>query len=313
MAEAPFNNPLISSVKTSPDPYIIRHKGFYYYCLSDSANTQIWIWRSPTLAGLDTTKDKKMIWQAPARGAYSKNVWAPEMHFINGNWYIYFTADNGHNENHRLYVLKSNKSDAFGKYHQPHKLQWKSEDYWAIDGTVFRNNDDSELYLVWSGWPGKGDGRQNLYIAPMASPIKLKGPRQLLAEPEYGWEGWINEGPSILQRNGRIYISYSAHESWSSEYCLGLLYTESSSNLLNRSCWKKQPYPILKAEQNAGIYGPGHNSFFEGPDGADWIAYHAKTIAEKGWEDRKAFVHPLSWDVYNLPFIGSSSSSFSLV
>jgi GH43 family beta-xylosidase len=298
-----FDNPLIRSIETSPDPYIVKHNDLYYYCLTDVKNKEIWIWRSPTLEGLDTTHDKQVVWKAPLRGPYSKNVWAPEIHFIDDNWYIYFTADNGENVNHRLYVLKSQTDNAFGSYDAPILLQWQNEDYWGIDETIFRNELDGALYLVWSGWPGNTDGRQNLYIAPMDTPVSLSGPRRLLSEPEYGWEGWINEGPSVLQRNGRIYISYSAHESWGTEYCLGLLYAESYSDLLDPFSWKKQSFPILKADHQVGIYGPGHNSFFKGPENTDWIAYHAKTTTKEGWRDRKACVQQLHWDVTDLPYV----------
>ena len=43
-------------------------------------------------------------------------VWAPELHFINGKWYIYFAADNGDNKNHRMHVLESATQDAMGAY-----------------------------------------------------------------------------------------------------------------------------------------------------------------------------------------------------
>ncbi len=304
MMEGQFCNPLIRSIDTSPDPYILKHNDRYYYCLSNKTNTEIWVWTSTTLEGLDATEDKRLIWKAPEYGHFSKQVWAPELHFINDNWYVYFTADNGKNKNHRLYVVKSETNDVFGEYGQPHKIQWQNEDFWAIDGTIFSNEYDGELYMVWSGWPGNSNGLQNLYIAAMDTPLTLKGSRRLLSTPEYSWEGWINEGPSVLQRNGRIYITYSAHESWSSKYCLGLIHTEGFADLLDPTCWKKQPNPILKADHKEKIFGPGHNSFFKGPDDTDWIAYHAKTTHKKGWKDRKACVQPVTWDEADLPCVG---------
>ncbi len=304
MLQYDFKNPLIRSIETSPDPYIIKHGEKYYYCLSDSTNKEIWLWSSANLEELDTTKEKYLVWRAPLEGPYSKQVWAPELHFLDGKWYIYFTADDGKNKNHRLYVIESVGDSPLGEYHNPVKLQWQDDDYWGIDETVFRNEFDGTLYMVWSGWPGATNGKQNLYIAPMATPTTLKGPRRLLSQPEYAWEGWINEGPSVLKQNNRIYITYSAHESWSSKYCLGLLYIDSYADLLDPVCWKKQSTPILEADHQAGIFGPGHNSFFKGPDDTDWIAYHAKTTRKKGWKDRKACIQPVKWDAAGLPFLG---------
>lgn len=300
-----FYNPLIRSIDASPDPYILKHDGKYHYCLVNGPNNEIWVWISPELAGLDTTPDKHMLWKAPQDGPFSKEVWAPELHFIDGYWYIYFTADDGLNDNHRLYVVKSASSDVLSEYGELQKLQWQDEDFWGIDATIFRNEYDGELYLVWSGWPGAVNEVQNLYIAPMDTPMSLKGPRVLLSKPENAWEAWINEGPSVLQHQGRIFVVYSAHESWSSDYCLGLLSAENSSNLLDRSSWQKLPAPILKAHDEAMIYGPGHNSFFKGPGDTDWIAYHAKFKKEPGWGDRKACAQPITWDENGFPHVGN--------
>ena len=39
---------------------------------------------------------------------YSKELWAPELHIIDGKCYIYVACDNGNNYNHRMYVLENN-------------------------------------------------------------------------------------------------------------------------------------------------------------------------------------------------------------
>jgi GH43 family beta-xylosidase len=298
-----IHNPLIRSIPASPDPYIFKQGDFYYFCHSEHGAT-IWVWRSPTLAGLDTTPDKCLVWRPPAEGPLSKNVWAPELHFFDGKWYLYFCADDGKNENHRMYALQSISDDPLGPYGDPVRLQWQDEDFWGIDATIFRNEHDGAFYMIWSGWPGHVDEVQHLYIAPMSSPMAVSGPRRLLSQPELPWESWINEGPSTIQRDGKICVVYSANESWTARYCLGLLYIDSKADLLDRANWTKKPEPILVADAGVGVYGPGHNSFFTGPDGADWIAYHVKTSPENGWEDRMAWVQPLLWDSEGLPYVG---------
>ena len=59
----------------------------------------------------------------------SNRVWAPEIHFINNRWYIYFAADNGDNKNHQMYVLESETQDAQGKYKFMGQLK---TDGWAM-------------------------------------------------------------------------------------------------------------------------------------------------------------------------------------
>lgn len=42
-----------------------------------------------------------MVWTAPQGDCmYNQEICAPEIHFINDRWYIYFAADDGSNYNH---------------------------------------------------------------------------------------------------------------------------------------------------------------------------------------------------------------------
>lgn len=50
-------------------------------------------------------------------------------------------------------------------------------------------------------------------------------------------------------------------------------------------------------DEEAGVYGPGHNSFVSSPDGTEqWIVYHATTAPTDGWGNRKARAQKLTWD-----------------
>ena len=88
---------------------MIYHGGVYYYCESRNKR-QIWIRRSRTIAAIGADAGV-CVWTAPRRGGNSDNVWAPELHLIDGRWYIYFAADDGRNENHRMWVLEGEGSN----------------------------------------------------------------------------------------------------------------------------------------------------------------------------------------------------------
>ncbi|HSU54136.1 MAG TPA: family 43 glycosylhydrolase, partial [Candidatus Dormibacteraeota bacterium] len=93
---------------------MIYHGGFYYY--SETRNRRhIYIRRSRTIAGIGQDAGVR-VWSAPRRGGNSDNVWAPELHLINGKWFIYYAADDGDNDNHRMWVLESDSSDPRSKY-----------------------------------------------------------------------------------------------------------------------------------------------------------------------------------------------------
>src|ERR1051325_9819622 len=79
---------------------MIFHGGYYYY--SETRNKRhIYIRRSRTIAGIGNDPGVR-VWTAPDRGMNSDNLWAPELHLIDGRWFIYYAADDGDNDNHRM-------------------------------------------------------------------------------------------------------------------------------------------------------------------------------------------------------------------
>ncbi len=277
---------------------MILHGGNYYYCESRNKR-QIFIRRSRTIAGIGQDEGV-CVWTAPAQGRNSDNVWAPELHLIDGRWFIYFAADDGRNANHRMWVLECEGSDPCGKYKCRGQLETGG---WAIDGTVLKL-DDGRKYFLWSGWPGRRDGQQNLYIAPMKDPLTIAGSRVLLATPEQGWERVgmpICEGPQVLRRNGDIFVVYSASGSWTPDYCLGLLHNR-TADVLNPANWVKHGPVFQKTEE---VWGVGHCSFVKSVcQREDWIIYHSKSSLTPGWEDRDVHAKPFQWSSDGLPDFG---------
>ena len=282
------------------DPWMILHNGFYYFCESRN-QFSIHVRKSKNILDIGSDDGVK-IWTPPASGANCKNVWAPEMHFLNGKWYIYYAADDGKNENHRMWVLESESDDPRDNYICRGALDTQG---WAIDGTILEV--EKVFYFVWSGWPGEVDGQQNLYIAPMQNPWTLAAPRQLLTSPQHDWESVampICEGPQILKRDGKIFVVYSASASWTVDYCLGMIVCE-TKDVLNPSAWKKIGPVFKKSEE---VWGVGHCSFVKSPcQSEDWIVYHAKSQRAHGWNDRHIHAQRFSWDVNGLPNFGIPS------
>ena len=95
-----FQNPLLDS---GADPFSVYVDGYYYY--THTMGNRVVLWKTKNLANLREA-ESKTIWTPPQGSKYSKNVWAPEIHYINNTWYVYVAADNGTNENHRMYVLQ---------------------------------------------------------------------------------------------------------------------------------------------------------------------------------------------------------------
>lgn len=282
-----FTNPLLPS---GADPWNIYKDGYYYYTCSTGSN--LTLWKTKDLTELKSA-EKKVIWEPPAGTMHSKELWAPELHFINGKWYMYFAADDGSNDHHRLYAVENTSADPLqGDW--TFKGQVNDEtNKWAIDGTVFENK--GELYMCWSGWEGDKNGMQNIYIAKMSNPWTISSKRVKLSSPTYKWETnsgigvLVNEGPEILKHGDKLFLIYSASGCWTDFYALGILTASTKSNLLDSLSWKKSAEPVFSQNAKKGIYAPGHNSFFKSPDGKeDWILYHANANPGDGCGGKRA-------------------------
>ena len=146
----------------------------------------------------------------------------------------------------------------------------------SLDATVFE--DHGKRYYVWAEKVGVGRQISNLYIAEMETPNKLKTVQVLLTTPDYDWERvgfWVNEGPAVIKRDGKIFLTYSASET-GAPYCMGMLTADSGADLLDPLSWKKERYPVLASDPSIEVYGPGHNSFTVDEDGNDILVYHAR-------------------------------------
>lgn len=303
---ATFVNPIAPGA----DPWVIWHEGFYYWCASED-DRGVAVYRSERLT---ERGDKVIVWQASDRGPHSREIWAPELHRLDGRWYIYVAASNGRNETHRMIVLES-----VGE-HPTSEFRFKAELYtgdciatgqrnrWAIDGTILEVR--GQRYLIWSGWE---DGRdeQWLYIATMSNPWTVSSNRvRLCANDDYAWERidestgtrGLNEGPQVLVRDGRVFVVYSASASWEITYKLGLLELAPDGDPMNPAHWHKHAQPVF--QRTGRTWGVGHNCFVKSPDGTeDWIVFHAKVETRANWK-RVVHAQRFRWDANGRPVFG---------
>ncbi|WP_161606189.1 family 43 glycosylhydrolase [Microlunatus speluncae] len=262
-------NPLREGVA---DPWLFVHQGSYY--LTYTTVDRIVLVRAQSVAEL-ATAPSTTIWQDSGADRCC-HIWAPEIHFINGKFYVYYTAQENSSDfsKHRMFVLESTGSDPMGPYAYKAKLATQND--FSIDGTVLTMPDGS-LYQVWSGH--LNGGPQNLYIAPMGNPWTLSGPPSLLSQATYPWEthGAINEGPTALRRGNKTYVVFSGSGCSTADYALGTL-EYLGGDVVDQASWKKSTTAVFQRNDANWVFGPGHNSFFTSPDGSEvWSAYHAVT------------------------------------
>ncbi len=312
-SELVFNQPWILQ---RADPYVYRHTdGTYYFTASVPAYDGIVLRRASTLAGLKDAREV-MVWKKHESGIMSIHIWAPELYYFDGKWYIYYSGgDKDDVWAIRPYVLECADEDPLaGKWVERGKMRRAADDpfsfeAFSLDATVFENK--GQRYYVWAEKTGVGKQISNLYIARMSSPLSLETVQVLLTTPDYDWERvgfWVNEGPAVIHHQGKIYLTYSASET-GPDYCIGMLTADEDSDLLDPRSWEKERYPVLRSDPERHIYGPGHNCFTTDEAGNPVMVYHARTEEKIEGNplynpNRHAMLMKIAWDESGRPIFG---------
>lgn len=304
-----FTNPLLSS---GPDPWVTQKDGYYYY--TNTLGNRIALWKTTQMDQLKNATPVT-VWSAVVNTAYSNDVWAPELHYLNNKWYIYFAADSSSiNSTHRIYVLENPAADpTTGTWTLKGELT-DTSNKWAIDASVFTYNNNN--YFIWSGWQGDTDGEQDIFIAQLSNPYTVSSERVLISKPTYDWETRItgginvtvNEGPeALINASNQLFLTFSAGGCWSDDYSLGLLTLKAGGDPLNAADWTKTSTPVFTKNTTGGAFGPGHNGFFLSPDGKEnWLIYHANSSSGQGCGDaRNPRMQPFTWNGDGSPNFGS--------
>ncbi|MFD5824153.1 family 43 glycosylhydrolase [Lentzea sp. NPDC060358] len=277
---ARYTNPI---AERRADPHVFKHTdGFYYFTATVPEYDRIVLRRATTIQGLASAAET-VIWRKHSSGEMAAHIWAPEIHFINGKWYVYFAAGRSDDVwRIRMYVLESSSADPVtGSWTERGRITtpW---DTFSLDASTFVHN--NVRYLTWAQQEPGISTNSNVYLARMGStPWTITGSVTRLTVPALSWEtrGYkVAEGPTVLQRNGKIFLTYSASAT-DANYCLGMLTAPASADLLNPASWTKSPSPVFATNAATGQYGPGHNSFTVSEDGtSDVMVYHDRNYRD---------------------------------
>jgi GH43 family beta-xylosidase len=306
-----FTNPLILK---RADPQIYLHtNGTYYFTATVPEYDRIELRGASTIAGLNTATPT-VIWNAHTTGAMANHIWAPELHYIGGKWYIYFAAGTSSNSwDIRVYVLENTSIDPTQKTWTEKGQLVTNGTTFALDATTFEHQ--GTRYLVWAEADPTLKINTALFIARTSNPWTLDGPGVRISVPDYDWEkvGYaVNEGPAVLKKNGKVFITYSASAT-DANYCVGLLTASDTSDLLKPTSWTKSRNPVLKSGN--GVYGPGHNQFTTTPDGSvDLLVFHARDYEKITGDplndpNRATRVQPLRWNSDGTPNFGTPTAN----
>lgn len=268
-------------VQQRADTSIYRHTdGYYYMTASVPDYKRVELRRSQTLAGLGSAATSTTF-TAPSSGALGGWIWAPDIKFYDGAWYMYFSASPSTARfDQRLYWIRNTSANPMtGTWSAPQRITtgWES---FQLDPASFTL--DGVRYFAWAQDSPSTSYNSHMYLARMTSPTTIDTATAIeIARPTYAWEmegvAGVVEGPSPLIKNGRVFIAYSASAT-DSRYKLGLVSASATANLLSPSSWTKKAQPVFQTAN--GVYGPGHGSFTVAEDGVtDMLVYHARDYA----------------------------------
>ncbi|MBO5485831.1 MAG: family 43 glycosylhydrolase [Eubacterium sp.] len=316
-------------IEDRADPYItLGPDGYYYFTASfpmrgkadKEGYDRIILRKSRTIEGLKTSTEKS-VWDERESSISHRFIWAPELHYIGGKWYLYYAASGSANNmwDINCHVLMCTGDDPYNdSWVEKGKFQAADGDAisftgFSLDMTYFECNGKS--YVIWA----QKVGNSNLYMAEVnpEEPWKTTTKAMLLTKPEYYWEKVsipVNEGPSVLIHDGKVIVAYSASAT-GPEYCIGYMYADEKANLLDINSWTKQKTPALTSEDLIDEYGPGHNSFTQDEEGNYIFVYHSRSKecyegnCGYGTEDplydpcRSARIRKVQWDSNGLPIL----------
>ncbi|TPG62111.1 glycoside hydrolase family 43 protein [Ewingella americana] len=311
MSNTGYPNPLIEQ---RADPHIWLHSdGYYYFIASVPEYDRLEIRRASTLIGL-AHAEAQVVWQKPETGPMSALIWAPELHFINGKWYIYFAAAPSQEIvdglfQHRMFVIECAGADPLkGKWVEKGRINTQFDSF-SLDATHFTHQGKS--YYLWAQKDPAIRGNSNLYLAEMENPWTLKSAPVMLSKPELEWEiqgFWVNEGPAVITHGDKIFISYSASAT-DENYCIGLLWADLNRDITDPAQWHKSPIPLFTTQADNRQFGPGHNSFTRDENGQDVLVYHARNYTEIEGDplydpNRHTRIKTIEWDKNGMPVFG---------
>lgn len=313
-----YTNPLLSI--GGPAFGALFHNGMYYYIRG--VDDKICLWALKDITEI-THEPTKTIWPVDDSQSYS-HIWDPQIHYINGKWYVYFSMDDGDSDNRQLHVLENASPDPLeGEFVLKGKISTDPHNNLAIYGHPFVHK--GKLYLLWSGWKNKRifEEMQCLYIAEMSDPWTLASERVLISEPKYEWECqwvgtdgnkaaypvYVNEMPFLFHSRDKdkLLVYYSASANWTPYHCIGLLVTSADSDPLSPASWTKLSEPVFRQSPENNAYAPGNICFVPSPDYKEWYMLYLvrNSLHDMLMVDSRSLrMQPIGWDEEGLPLLG---------
>ena len=288
---ATFRNPVHAGYFA--DPFVIALDGGYvaYGTGSVPGGRHFEVMRSADLVNWTSVGGAL----EPLGEPWATDYWAPEVACVDGTYFLYYSAGTG-DKNHGLRVATA--GSAHGPFADRGIVLTPGERF-AIDPHPFQD-DDGQWYLYFAHDVLEGDRvGTTVAVDRLVGMTGLAGEQRTLLRASHDWQiyrrsremygrvyDWHTlEGPFVRKREGRYYLFYSGG-AWT-EPTYGVSYAVADAP--TGPFQEPVTGPVVLQTVPDRVVGPGHASIVQGPDGADYIVYHAwdasRTMRQM-WIDR---------------------------
>ncbi|WP_020619364.1 family 43 glycosylhydrolase [Paenibacillus daejeonensis] len=294
------------------DPNIFKWQGRYYFIATNdkNGNKSLGIRVADHMSGLEQAEET-VILDTEMHDHLKAFLWAPELHAIGEELYIFHAGSTGEFADIQSHVMKLRSGGdpmVAADWERPVLVVKRDgtplcKNGITLDMTIILR--EGRLYVLWAERVlSPHDLGSWIYIAEadLGQPWRLTSDPVLLTRPDYGWANnrtFVDEGPYVILTDKRIFVTFSS-ALVDATYCVGLLSVDPGADLLDPNNWTKGNYPILTSRSVPGEYGPGHNSYVQDDQGLIWNVYHARPGIEA---PRSSGIRRVHFDIDGYPVL----------
>lgn len=279
-----------TNVENIGDPFVLWDGKAYYMYSTDFDVDGFKVRRSDDLKNwelLGVCLDLSNNW------AY-KDFWAPEVFYHNGKYVMHYSARRKADDSLRMGVAIADSPE--GPFKDVYNGPMFDFGHAVIDGHVFIDEDGTPYFYYSKDCSENvvdGVHTSQIHVVKLnddltkvvSEPVFLFGATEPFEckheNPNWRW----NEGPYMLKKDGKYYLTYSANGFATKEYCVCLAVSDKPD-----IGFEKQGAILTYESVKEDFSGPGHNAFFKDKDGRLKMAFHIHTYADKPSQNRKALI-----------------------
>jgi beta-xylosidase len=301
------------------DPFVWSHKGVYFavgtgaleaHAQADRASEALTVAGTPGVFTLLRSTDFR-AW-SPIGCALEKldpefgdAYWAPEVAFAGGKFWMYYSVGRGDKSHHLRVATSASPEGPYRDTGEPLTTAFTVP--FAIDASPFQD-DDGEWYLFYARDFLDNDGGARVgtgvVVDRLIGMTRLAGEPRTVVRGRFDWQRFLSnrimygsrydwhtiEGPCVRKRLGRYWCLFSAGRWENESYGVDWAFAGSVNGRWQYD-GNENGARLLRTVPGS-LIGPGHNSIATGPDGNDYIVYHAWDASMTA---RRMFIERLQW------------------